>query len=247
MEKISYLVIWYIHEQEAPAYHFFETLEMAQDFSKKQEAREGVAFCDVYEVGKVQECRKVRNFLSEKCEKRKCLFEESFSNCPHLRDDHRCGRDEFFSSELSKNILLEATIEQLALHPNTQEKLQDGGIRTVRELTDMTYFDFINCCLKNDIVGGPMEEIKERLHDVGMCFREYKEEGAGGSLTPLDKLQLTTRYYNLLMRKDIKTIEDLIALTEEERKGICSLANECWKEVDRNLAMYRNGFFVTRV
>ena len=56
--------------------------------------------------------------------------------------------------------------------------------------------------------------------------------------TPLDALGLSTRSYNILMRRDITTVEQLARMSDEEIKGVRNIGPKSLAEIQEKLQVY---------
>ena len=71
--------------------------------------------------------------------------------------------------ETHKEIMLEMTIEELDLSVRSYNCLKRAGINTVKELTDRTVSDMMNV---RNLGQKSLEEIKLKLNDLGVSFRQ---------------------------------------------------------------------------
>lgn len=92
-----------------------------------------------------------------------------------LKQCINCGypTDVIVKNQLIENIILDASIEQLNLSLRAYRALNEAGIRTVRNLTDMDINQFIS--IKN-LGERSLLEIKERMLELGLGIHdEYQD------------------------------------------------------------------------
>ena len=157
------------------------------------------------------------------------------------------------ADDLKEGQLREMTIEELDLSVRAFNCLKRAGINTVSELIQKTYSDMMKV---RNLGKRSLEEVAQKLAELGLHFSEEDIIELDGDLTfdegeipvmgnlreappersrylgmTIEELDLSVRSYNCLHRHGIRTVEDIIAMTEEDMMKVRNLGRKSMEEV----------------
>lgn len=155
--------------------------------------------------------------------------------------------------DLCEGQLNEMTIEELELSVRSFNCLKRAGINTVTDLTEKTIEDMMRV---RNLGRKGVEEVEAKLNALGLSFSESTSaddddlfsvtmgeipvmgglrEGPADSDACLglsiEELDLSVRAYNCLKRHGIETVEDIIAMSEDDLMKVRNLGRRSMEEV----------------
>ncbi len=139
--------------------------------------------------------------------------------------------------------IMNSDINEIGFSTRACNCLSRAGLHKVREITELSEQELKNMRNMGDKT---VEEIYEKLQELGVIVRldnMEKEEKADVSLElyenlPIDELDLSTRAMNIFSRNNIKTIYQLIQLSEQELNSMRNMGVATMVEVKEKLSKF---------
>lgn len=147
-------------------------------------------------------------------------------------------------ADYMKEKVLGMKVEELDFSSRTLNALKRANINTVEEIISFTEDEIIKI---RNIGETGFTELLKKLQGLGLAFRECeiytmgmfieRPEVKGEKVLEMtiEELELSVRTYNCLVRAGIRTVEDLIQLSEFEVSRIKNLGKKSFEEIMRKL------------
>ena len=135
-----------------------------------------------------------------------------------------------------RKTLNEETIEQMDFSVRTQECLKKVGVKTINDLTNMTEEELRS--VRN--IGSGVDEVLAKIaeYNLSLATEQDNRKPKDASAITIEEMNLSVRAFNSLARAGIKTLDDLIKLSEEDLRKIKNLGSRGAEEVLRKIKEY---------
>lgn len=179
-------------------------------------------------------------------------FDFGISTVQYPSDEIDDGFD-IVEGDMKEGQLNEMTIEELELSVRSFNCLKRVGINTVTELVSKTREDMMRV---RNLGRKGLEEVENKLISLGLSFSESvstedddlfsvtmgeipvmgglqdsPSENSGYLGMSIEELDLSVRAYNCLKRHGVETVEDIIAMSEDDLMKVRNLGRRSMEEV----------------